>query len=808
MTKRLFTILTGLILFLFIPAAQAQLLVEDFDYPIGSLLINNGWTAHSGAGTQSIDVTTGLVFSGYKGSDIGGAANLDNNGEDVHRTFVAQTAGVVYVSAIVKIDANTTAGYFFHLGKVSIGTAYTSRVWVNSAGDAVGLGAGTAAPASYTPINQGTPFLIVLKHDFTDKKTSLFVLNSFAATEPGTPVVQVDETLTEIGSVALRQYHANQRIIVDGIRVATTWADAVAPAGQVTRVSTPNINPGGGSFTSPVQVAISSATEGAAIYYTTDGSDPDQSKTVYTGPITISSTTTLKVIAYKSGLDASSIAAATYTFPANVSNIAALREHSAGLYRLTGEAILTLKSSDRNAKYIQDATGAVLIDDPAGNLSTNYNVGDGISGITGTLGTYMGMLQFSPVVDAGAPTSTGNVVTPKALTLNEIANYPGQLVKVSGVTIDDEGQFVARTNYNLNGGNVQVLRTAYDDLPYIGTAIPQGPQDITGLVLIHNTTAQLVPRTAADIVPSVITDPTLVVSDVKALYGVNYGQSMKDTLRVNGYNLTGNVTISLTGTGAAAFSVSPSTLTPSNGSIDQALVEITFNPAAAGDHVATLTFASPGAADVVKTLNGKSFAMAGDGSIDNPFTVSDVLALKNSLAGDQKYWVKGYIMGSVGSGSSTENVLATITTAAPFANTSLAIATSANETTVASMVPVQLPLGAVRTALNLFDNPENLGKEIKVLGNLDAYFFAPGVRNVTEYAILTSLPAIAADRFTIVSQNGQLHITAVENASLEVYNTVGQLLYRGSLTKGHNQIDLRHNGVMIVKIDGGSLLVL
>jgi len=77
---------------------------------------------------------------------------------------------------------------------------------------------------------------------------------------------------------------------------------------------TPTFNPGGGTFSSPQNVTISTATSGAAIRYTTDGSTPSETAgAIYSGPVSISSTTTLKAIAYKTGLTDSAIAAATYT---------------------------------------------------------------------------------------------------------------------------------------------------------------------------------------------------------------------------------------------------------------------------------------------------------------------------------------------------------------------------------------------------------------------------------------------------------------------------------------------------------------
>jgi hypothetical protein len=65
------------------------------------------------------------------------------------------------------------------------------------------------------------------------------------------------------------------------------------------------------------------------------------------------------------------------------------------VYTITGEVILTLQGNYRNHKYIQDATGAILIDDVAGTITTTYDLGDGITGITGELSMFENMRQFS-----------------------------------------------------------------------------------------------------------------------------------------------------------------------------------------------------------------------------------------------------------------------------------------------------------------------------------------------------------------------------------------------------------------------------
>lgn len=60
-------------------------------------------------------------------------------------------------------------------------------------------------------------------------------------------------------------------------------------------------------------VTIACDTENADIYYTTDGSEPDNTATHYTGTFTISATTTVKAIAIKTGYDDSEIASETFT---------------------------------------------------------------------------------------------------------------------------------------------------------------------------------------------------------------------------------------------------------------------------------------------------------------------------------------------------------------------------------------------------------------------------------------------------------------------------------------------------------------
>ena len=78
-------------------------------------------------------------------------------------------------------------------------------------------------------------------------------------------------------------------------------------------VATPAFSVGSGAVDSGTKVTISCATDGAKIYYTTDGSDPTAESTEYTDAISVTPPMTLKAIAVKDGMNNSAVASASYT---------------------------------------------------------------------------------------------------------------------------------------------------------------------------------------------------------------------------------------------------------------------------------------------------------------------------------------------------------------------------------------------------------------------------------------------------------------------------------------------------------------
>jgi hypothetical protein len=80
------------------------------------------------------------------------------------------------------------------------------------------------------------------------------------------------------------------------------------------RASSPTFSPSGGTYNQPISVSVASASPGATISYTVDGSIPTSTSPTWTEPITLSQNTTLTAVAASTGWTASQPIAANYSF--------------------------------------------------------------------------------------------------------------------------------------------------------------------------------------------------------------------------------------------------------------------------------------------------------------------------------------------------------------------------------------------------------------------------------------------------------------------------------------------------------------
>ena len=133
----------------------------------------------------------------------------------------------------------------------------------------------------------------------------------------------------------------------------------------------------------------------------------------------------------------------------------------------------------------------------------------------------------------------------------------------------------------------------------------------------------------------------------------------------------------------------------------------------------------------------------GDGTQAHPYTVAQSKAKQSETA----KWVSGYIVGFINTATTPYTYTYSATGAI---TTNMLIADSPTEKVDGACVPVQLPAGTIRTALNLFDHAANLGKKVSVKGDLLAYFSVPGVKTLTAYTLEGETPVV--DPTTIFSE--------------------------------------------------------
>ena len=157
---------------------------------------------------------------------------------------------------------------------------------------------------------------------------------------------------------------ASRRSSLAPLSIAAYSLILFASVGKADTVAAPVFSPAAGTYTAAQVVSISTTTSGASINYTTDGSTPsDTAGTLYTGPITISGTTTVKAVAYASGLTNSTVRTATYTIRA----VAPTFSPAGGTYTAPQTVTLSTTTSGASINYTNDGSTP---SDTAGTLYT------------------------------------------------------------------------------------------------------------------------------------------------------------------------------------------------------------------------------------------------------------------------------------------------------------------------------------------------------------------------------------------------------------------------------------------------------
>ena len=163
-----------------------------------------------------------------------------------------------------------------------------------------------------------------------------------------------------------------------------------------------------------------------------------------------------------------------------VNTIAELRAGTIGNdYTLNGEAIVTFVQSFRNQKFIEDPTAAILIDDSNGIITSALVAGDCITGLTGTLDEFGGMMQFRPTMNI-SPSSSGNTIAAQSVLASDLNanpnNYESEFVRIYEFALIDTTEnptWVVGTEYQmLTQSGSYTFRTTFYDADYIGADVP------------------------------------------------------------------------------------------------------------------------------------------------------------------------------------------------------------------------------------------------------------------------------------------------------------------------------------------------
>ncbi len=294
-------------------------------------------------------------------------------------------------------------------------------------------------------------------------------------------------------------------------------------------VAAPTFSPAAGTYFSTQNVAITCATSGATIYYTTDGNDPTTSSSVYSSPIAISQNTTVKAIGVKEGYTNSSVATATYTFPTLIT-IAEAKALADNEYALVQGVVTFI---DGKNVFIQDETAGIVL-----FLNANASgvaLGDEVKAY-GKKTTYNGLIELTGINQNSSVfniISSGNELPLATKTIAEILDGAANTLQCTRVKIEDAVIGTINTNGNTpltqDNSSINIYK-----VPSLSEIQSGDHVNVIGVIGYFNA-AQLRVANADDVEKIVNTDPSINIAN--ATISVS-AEGASGTLAVTYTNIT------------------------------------------------------------------------------------------------------------------------------------------------------------------------------------------------------------------------------------------------------------------------------
>ncbi len=235
---------------------------------------------------------------------------------------------------------------------------------------------------------------------------------------------------------------------------------------------------------------ITCATEGAEIYYTTDGTNPTDASTKYTSPFEVWEATTIKAIAYKDG-EASRVASFEANPPYLLDGFTALSDFD-GDANVIINANMHAVYQNGNYLYLECGNDFMLV---FGKQEGKYTNGDTFTRLEGSFTHYNNQPQIQNGILSAA--TAGTAISPAVMPLEMLGQHMlSRYVTVENVSIEAQKK---ANNYTLTDaeGNTFVLYNQFNSsnsnaADYV--TVPEGEgYKVTGFVNIFGTTLQLVP---------------------------------------------------------------------------------------------------------------------------------------------------------------------------------------------------------------------------------------------------------------------------------------------------------------------------
>ena len=217
--------------------------------------------------------------------------------------------------------------------------------------------------------------------------------------------------------------NASRQIVVTG---NTTY---IALFAAQDTCSSPTCSPSAGTYTSAQSITLSTATSGATIHYTTDGSTPTTNSLIYSGAISINNTTTIRAIAVKSGMTTSSVS--TFTFTISQSSSGSGSGSSSGSGSGSGTRTLSI-----NTPTSTDGTAQLSVAVSSGSVPTNltWSITSGSDYATINSSTGLLTMNWSDTahnVTVKVVDNSGGLTATKTLSVTKVW-HPTQLTAASG----------------------------------------------------------------------------------------------------------------------------------------------------------------------------------------------------------------------------------------------------------------------------------------------------------------------------------------------------------------------------------------